>query len=315
MHKILIVDKVHPSLSETLTEAGWECITDTNMNRESFMSMNGDDLLGLVIRSRFVVDEDMIASKHDLRFIVRIGAGMENIDTEYAKRCGVRVISTPEGNCQSVAELCLGMLLSALRNIPLADYEVRHGRWLREKNKGTEMQSHTYGIIGYGHTGPAFAKILHALGCKVYTYDKDPNVKGDDNAEMISLDELCQNCDVISLHVNYTPDNKYLINDAFIRKVEHPFILINTSRGAVVDTTAMVYHIENGKIRYACLDVLEFESPKLQNLPIEVWPPTMKALSLMSHVILTPHLGGQTICADKRHAEIAFEKIQALHLV
>lgn len=313
--KILIVDQVHPLLSQSLTEAGWECITDMNMNRESFMELNGDDIFGLVIRSRFIVDEETIASKHDLKFIVRIGAGLENIDIAYAKRCGVRVISTPEGNAQSVAELCLGLLISALRNIPLADNEVRRGHWLRAKNKGTELHSHQYGIIGYGHTGPAFAHILTSLGCKVYAYDRDTNVKGDNNAEMVSLEEIQQLCDVISVHINYTPDNKYFINDTFIRNVAQPFILINTSRGAVVNTSDLVYHLEKGQICYACLDVLEYESSKLQNLPKEVWSPTMKALSMMNHVILTPHLGGQTFCADARHAQLAFEKIQALHLI
>lgn len=308
MKKVLIVDRVHPYLSEKLSDKGFVCLTDMTFTYDSFKAAP-DDLYGLVIRSRFVVDKELLDSKPSLKFIVRIGSGVENIDVEYAEKKGIKVISTPEGNANAVAEHCLGLLLSALRHISSADREVRAGEWHREKNKGTELQSHTYGLIGYGHTGPAFAKLLHALGCKVYAYDRYNSVAGDDNAEMTNLETIMRECDVISVHVNYIPENKYFINEKFIEDVAQPFVLINTSRGMVVNTEDVVKGLESGKIRMACLDVLEYESPKLKNLPKEQWPASMERLAQLENVILTPHVGGQTPEAELRHAQVAVEKI------
>ena len=308
MKKVLIVDRVHPYLSEKLSDKGFVCLTDMTFTYDSFKAAP-DDLYGLVIRSRFVVDKELLDSKPSLKFIVRIGSGVENIDVEYAEKKGIKVISTPEGNANAVAEHCLGLLLSALRHISSADREVRAGEWHREKNKGTELQSHTYGLIGYGHTGPAFAKLLHALGCKVYAYDRYNSVAGDDNAEMTNLETIMRECDVISVHVNYIPENKYFINEKFIEDVAQPFVLINTSRGMVVNTEDVVKGLESGKIRMACLDVLEYESPKLKNLPKEQWPVAMERLAQLENVILTPHVGGQTPEAELRHAQVAVEKI------
>jgi len=311
MKKVLIVDRVHPYLSEKLSERGFVCLTDMTFTYDSFKAAP-DDLYGLVIRSRFVVDKELLDSKPSLKFIVRIGSGVENIDVEYAERKGVKVISTPEGNANAVAEHCLGLLLSALRHISAADREVRAGEWLREKNKGTELQSRTYGLIGYGHTGPAFAKLLRALGCKVYAYDRYNPAAGDNHAVMTDLDTLMQKCDVISVHVNYIPENKYFINQDFIEKMAHPFVLINSSRGLVVNTDAVVKALESGKITVACLDVLEYESTRLKNLPKDQWPEAMEKLATMENAILTPHVGGQTSEAELRHAQVAVEKILTL---
>ena len=174
------------------------------------------------------------------------------------------------------------------------------------------LQSHTYGLIGYGHTGPAFAKLLRALGCKVYAYDRYNPVAGDENAEMTDLETIKRECDVISLHVNYMPENKYFINKQFIDGVEHPFVLINTSRGLVVNTEDVVCALEAGQIRVACLDVLEYESTRLKNLPKEQWPAAMERLAQMENAILTPHVGGQTPEAELRHELSDKEKQEQL---
>jgi len=311
MRKVLIVDRVHPFLSEKLSEAGFLCSTDRTYTYESFIA-EPDDLFGLVIRSRFVVDKAVIDSKPSMRFIVRIGAGVENIDVDYAKSRGIQVISTPEGNANAVAEHCLGLVLGLLRHIPSANTEVRAGEWLREKNKGTELQSHTYGLIGYGHTGPAFARVLTALGCQVFAYDRYNPEAGDENATMVSLSELCSRCDVISLHVNYIPENKYFINDTFIDQVAQPFLLLNSSRGLVVECAALERGLQSGKVTGAALDVLEYESTQLKNLPKTEWPEAMHALANRENVILTPHVGGQTLDAELRHAKVAYEKIVKL---
>ena len=223
MRKILIVDRIHPLLVEQLETHGFYCETNRELTHDNFVALP-DEYDGLIIRSRFAVDVAAIDSKPHLRFVVRIGSGMENIDTQYAESKGVKCLSTPEGNANAVAELCLTFLLTTLRHVAIADREVRMGEWLREKNKGTELASHTVGIIGYGHTGPAFAKLLKALGCKVLCHDRYRQNYGDENATAVTLEELFDQCDVISLHVNYLPENHYFVNKNLIQKIKHPFI-------------------------------------------------------------------------------------------
>ncbi len=312
MLKILIVDKVHPYLSEKLTEKGFLCETDLACDYDSFRS-RPDDVEGLVIRSRFVIDQAMLEQKCALKFIVRIGSGVENIDVAFAEKHGIRVLSTPEGNANAVAEHCLGLLLSALRHIPAADREVRAGEWLREKNKGTELKARRYGIVGYGHTGAAFARLLHSLGCEVYAYDKYHPENANDDAAMVPLETLMQKCDVMSLHVNYMPANKYMIDKAFIEKMSLPFVLINSSRGLVVNTADVAEALQSGKITAACLDVLEYESTRLKNLPKQSWPSAMCSVASTERAILTPHIAGQTTDAELRHARYAVNKILELY--
>lgn len=311
MHKILIVDRVHPLLAEQLQSHGFHCETNRELTHDGFVALP-DEYDGLIIRSRFAVDAAAINSKPHLRFVVRIGSGMENIDTQYAESKGIHCLSTPEGNANAVAELCLTFLLAALRHVATANDEVRKGEWLREKNKGTELASQTVGIIGYGHTGPAFAKLLKALGCKVLCYDRYREKYGDENATAVTLEELLEQSDVISLHINYLPENHYFINKDLIQKIKHPFIFLNTSRGWAVNTTDVLAAIKEGKIKYACFDVLEYETSRLQIPPKDEWDAVLRELAENDSVLLTPHVGGQTLEAEKRHAEIAVEKIRAV---
>ncbi len=312
MPKILIVDRVHPILTEQLIAHGYECETNRDLTHDAFMVLP-DEYDGLIIRSRFAVDAAVIDSKPSLRFVVRIGSGMENIDTQYAQQKGIACFSTPEGNANAVAELCLTFLLVALRHVSNADREVRQGAWLREKNKGTELASQTVGIIGYGHTGPAFARLLKQLGCRVLCYDRYRQNYGDEYAEEVSMEELFRQCNIISLHINYLPENHYFVNKKLIDGIKHPFIFINTSRGWSVNTADVLAAIKEGKIQYACFDVLEFESSRLQIPPKEEWNAVMQELAATDCVLLTPHVGGQTIEAEKRHATIAVKKILELN--
>lgn len=311
MPKILIVDRVLPLLSDRLSANGYECETNKELTHDDFVALP-DEYEGLIIRNRFMMDAAAIDSKPHLRFVVRIGSGMENIDTQYAESKGVKCISTPEGNANAVAELCLSFLLAALRHIATADQEVRQGQWLREKNKGTELASHTVGIIGYGHTGPAFAKLLKTLGCRVLCYDQYRQNYGDENAIEVSLQELFEQCDVISLHVNYLPENHYFINKKLIDQIKHPFIFINTSRGWAVNTQDVLTAIKEGKIQYACFDVLEYESSRLQIPQKEEWDMVLQELTETGCVLLTPHVGGQTYESERRHVEIAVNKVLRL---
>ena len=306
--KILIVDKVHKDLVAKIAKRGLSCEVNPSIDYQTFMEME-DDIFGLFIRNRFKIDKALLDAKKNLRFIVRIGSGLENIDVAYAEKLGVRCISTPEGNSQSVAEHCLGFLICALKHFPIAHDDVLRGEWLREKNKGYEIGSRTIGIIGYGNTGSAFAKLLQPFGCKIYVYDKFNFGFEEDYVEEVPLHTLLEKCDVLSVHVNYLPENFHFINNELLKIIKKPFIFLNTSRGGVVDTTDLLKYIKNGRIQFACLDVLEYEDAHLQLLPKNYWPPVLHELVHMENVLVTPHIAGQTFEAEKRHVEVAVDKL------
>jgi len=307
LKKILIVDKVHPYLVEQFTNRGFLCETRLNISHKEFIDLD-DHYEGLVIRCKFIVDKEAIISKKNLKFIIRIGSGVEHIDLPFASANGIRVISTPEGNAPAVAEHCLGMLLNALKKIATADREVRDGKWLREKNKGTELSAQTVGIIGFGNTGKAFAKLLQAFGCNILVYDKFKTGFEETYIEEVALDELLQRATVISLHVNYLPENHHFINNDLLQKAKQNPIFINTSRGNTVNTADLIFALDEDYISFACLDVLEYENVNLQIPPKEEWNDTLLRLTSNKKVLLTPHTAGQTVEAELRHTEIAVMK-------
>ena len=302
------MDKVHPYLVEQLTSRGYLCETILNISHNEFVALN-DHYEGLVIRSKFNVDQEAIASKNNLKFIIRIGSGVEHIDFQLAEANGIRVITTPEGNAPAVAEHCLGMLLTALKKIATANTEVRNGEWLREKNKGTELSSQTVGIIGFGHTGQAFASLLRAFGCKILVYDKFKSRFNESYIEEVSLDELLKRATIISLHINYLPENHYFINKTLLQKAVQKPIFINSSRGLAVNTADLIFALDEDYIAFACLDVLEYENVNLQIPPKTEWNDTLWRLTSNKNVLLTPHTAGQTFDAELKHAKIALEKI------
>lgn len=313
IRKILIVDKAHPVLSENLERAGFSCTTDLGITKNQYQLLD-DEYIGLVIRSKFLLDREAIDSKSNLKFIIRLGAGVENIDLPYAEHKGIRCLSTPEGNAPAVAQLCLGFLLDSLRSITSSDGEVRVGEWLREKNKGREIGSLTIGIIGYGNTGKAFTEILKPFNPKIVVYDKFKSGFNDSSIEEVSLDYLLENSDVISVHINYLPENLYFIHHQLFLKMQRSPIFINSSRGLVLHTDDLINALNDGLVQKACLDVLEFENVNLKIPPKSNWSDTMHYLAHHEKVILTPHIGGQTYESDLRHAEIAFKKIMDLNL-
>ena len=301
------MDKVHPYFVEQFTSKGFCCETVLEISHNEFIKLK-DDYAGLVIRSKFNVDKDAMLSKKKLTFIIRIGSGLEHIDLQFAETNGIRVISTPEGNAPAVAEHCLGMLLAALKKMATADCEVRNGKWLREKNKGTELSSQTVGIIGFGNTGKAFAKILSALGCKILVYDKFKTGFSETYIHEVSLHELLQQSTVISLHINYLPENYHFINLDLLQKTQKQPIFINTSRGLAVNTADLIFALDEDFISFVCLDVLEYENVNLQIPPKIEWNDTFIRLTSNKKVLLTPHTAGQTFDAELRHAEIAVHK-------
>ena len=305
--KILIVDKVHPVLCETLTQKGFVCETKLSIDHDMFISLE-DCYTGLIIRNKIIVDEAAISSKKKLKFILRIGSGLENIDVDFAEKQGVICLRTPEGNAPAVAEHCLGLLFCALKNIPNLNDEIKKGIWIRN-NQGSELSSKTVGIIGFGHTGKAFASLLKGMNCKILVYDKFYTNFSVPYIEEVSLEKLFQQADVISIHINYMEENHHFINKDFIDKIKKPVILINTSRGQVVSTEAVLYGLKENKITYACLDVLEYENIHLTIPEMTEWEEPLHALAASTQTILTPHIAGITHQSEQKHAEIALNKI------
>jgi D-3-phosphoglycerate dehydrogenase len=308
LKKILIVDIVHPYLVEQFTNRGFFCETILNISHNEFINLR-DEYEGLVIRSKFQVDEEAIRSKKNLQFIVRIGSGLEHIDLPFAFANGIRIISTPEGNAPAVAEHCLGMLLAALKKMVTADREVRNGKWDRKKNRGAELSSQTVGIIGFGNTGKAFANLLRFFGCKILVYDKFKSGFDENYIEEVSLDQLIQRSTVISLHINYIPENHYFINKKILQKTKQKPIFINTSRGLTVKTADLIFAIDEDFLSHICLDVLEYENVNLQMSPQSEWNDTLLRITANKKVMFTPHTAGQTVESEFRHAAIAVEKI------
>ena len=211
-----------------------------------------------------------------------------------AKKHQVTVFNSPEGNAQAVGEHATGMLLSVLNNLNRGDNEVRKGIWNREENRGRELNSMSLGIIGYGHTGSAFAKCLSGFGCKILAYDKYKADFGDDLVMESTLEDILNTCDVISLHLPLTAETRRYVDDSFISETKKTPILINTSRGKVVDTAAIVEGMKNGQLSGACLDVHEYETASFESLDLASLPAPMQFLIASDNVILSPHVAGWT---------------------
>jgi D-3-phosphoglycerate dehydrogenase len=271
---------------------------------------------GLVIRSRFSIDKTFIDAASKLRFIARVGAGLENIDVDYAGSKDITLISAPEGNRNAVGEHALGMLLSLFNNLNKADKEVRSGQWNREGNRGVELDGKTVGLIGYGNMGKAFAKKLRGFEVEVLCYDIKEGV-GDTHARQVSLQELQAQADVLSLHTPQTPLTMGMVNKAFIDAFRKPFWLINTARGKSVVTQDLVDALKNGKLLGAGLDVLEYEKSSFENLfkteqiGSNQLPEAFNYLIHSNRVLLSPHVAGWTVESHEKLAQTIVDKIKA----
>ena len=308
--KILHLDNNHPLLLNQLNDLGYT-------NHEDFKSSKEDIETkiaaydGIIIRSRFSIDQQFLDAARNLKFIGRVGAGLENIDCDYAKQKGVHLIAAPEGNRNAVGEHTLGMLLSLFNKLNKADKDVRNGNWLREDNRGLELDGKTVGLIGYGNMGKAFAKKLRGFDVTVLCYDIKPNV-GDENATQVSLEALQCNADVLSLHTPQTPLTVNMVNSEFISDFKKPFWLINTARGKSVVTEDLVSALKTGKILGAGLDVLEYEKSSFENLfASNHMPEAFKYLITAENVLLTPHVAGWTVESNIKLAQTIVDKIKA----
>ena len=310
--KILHIDSNHPLLWDQLEEAGFVNEADFTSSKEE-IEAKIQDYQGVIIRSRFKIDKQFLDKAINLQFIARVGAGLESIDCDYAASKNVALIAAPEGNCNAVAEHTLGMILSLFNKLNIADSEIRSGEWNREKNRGYELDGRTVGIIGYGNMGKAFAKKLRGFDVEVLCYDIKENV-GDANARQVSLEELQQKTDVLSLHIPWTPETDKMVNLDFIKAFSKNIWIINTSRGKNIVTADLVIGIETGKVLGAGLDVLEYEKLSFETLFKEVnTPEAFQYLLDGRKVILTPHIAGWTYESHERLAQVIVDKIKALY--
>jgi D-3-phosphoglycerate dehydrogenase len=289
---------------------GFQCDHFTGDSAMECKSIIGD-YFGAVIRSKITFDVEMLEAATQLKFIARVGAGMESIDVNYALAQGIECFNSPEGNRDAVAEHALGMLLSLLNHLNRADHEVRSGLWKREANRGIEIKGKTVGIIGYGNMGDAFAQRLKGFGCSVIAYDKYKTGFSTDFATECDMERIFIESDILSLHLPLTYETRYLVNENYISHFRKNIWLINTSRGPVVNTADLVSALKNGKVSGAALDVLEFEKTSFEAMDAETFPEPLKQLIEMENVILSPHIAGWTVESKYKLAKVLADKIRA----
>ena len=305
--KILLLDKNHPLITEQLSEKGFVLEEDFSSSYEQVL----EKIYlyeGVIIRSRIPLDAHFLEKAKNLKFIARVGAGMENIDTTKAQELGIKLINSPEGNKDAVAEHVIGTLLALMNRLFISSNEVKKGIWLREENRGEEILGKTFGIIGYGNMGKAVAKRLSGFGCKTIFHDIKPNLS-DEFATQVSLQELQEKADILSLHTPLTEDTLYMIDEEFISKMKKNFYFINTARGKNLKTSALVNALKSGKIKGACLDVLEYEKTSFENL--ETKNEDLEYLLNSEKAIITPHIAGWTHESKIKLAQVIVDKILA----
>jgi D-3-phosphoglycerate dehydrogenase len=310
--KVLLIDTNHSHLKSGLEELGIICDEDYTSSKEK-IEEKIQMYDGIVIRSRFHIDKCFLDKATNLKFIARVGAGLENIDVDHAKNKNITLIAAPEGNRNAVGEHAIAMILSLFNKLKKGDNEIRHGEWLREDNRGIELEGKTVGIIGYGNTGKAFAKKLMGFDVNVICYDIIENI-GDENAKQVSLDEIFESTEVLSLHIPQTVLTNKMVDQSFINKFKNPFYLINTARGSAVIIKDLMKAIDQYKILGACLDVLEFEKSSFENF-FEAGNELrgeFRDLIQSDKVLLSPHVAGWTVESKFKLADTIVKKVDQL---
>ncbi len=303
--RILQIDKNHPLIKQQLESHGFQVDEDYTSDYSTLLS-KVVKYHGVIIRSRVPIDKRFLDTAANLRFVARVGAGMENIDVAYAEQKGIKLIHSPEGNRDAVAEHVLGSLLTITKKLNSSAQQIKRGLWLREENRGDELLGKTLGIIGYGNMGKATAKRFSGLGMQVLCYDIVKGL-GDGYATQVDLSTLQRDAQVISLHVPLTDKTHYMVDSNFIKGMNHPFYLVNTARGKNVETRALVEALKSHKVLGACLDVLEYETVSFEAL--DELPEEMEYLLNADNVLLTPHIAGWSVQSKERLAQIIVDKI------
>jgi D-3-phosphoglycerate dehydrogenase len=308
--KVVFLDTVHQILAERLTAAGYRCLDAASLSKQECLETLRD-AHGIVIRSRFAMNEEFLQGATNLKFIARSGAGMENIDEAYCEHKGITLYNAPEGNRNAVGEHALGMLLALMNKLHTADREVRSGKWDREGNRGVELDGKTVGIIGFGNNGSAFAKKLRGFDVNCLAFDKYKTDFGDSFVTESTLDDLLAQSDVISFHIPQNAETSWMFNQEFMDRLGKPIWLLNLSRGKIIETKTLVQGLKNGKILGAGLDVLEYEKSSFESFFEQELPADFKYILDSDKVILTPHVGGWTKESYYKLSAVLADKILA----
>lgn len=308
---ILFLDKPHPYLPEQLEAMGYDC-QHAYTERVEDLSDTLAQCTGIVLRSRFTLDQAFLERCPQLQFIARMGIGLEHVDLDYAKVRGIQVLNSPEGSRDTVAEQTLGMMLGLLNHINKADREIRQGIWDRKANRSYELRHRTVGIIGYGNIGTAVAQRLSGFGCTVIAYDKYRHNYGGPLAEEVALEQLQETADIVTVHIPYSESNHHFINEALLQGFRKPIFLLNTARGLVLDTAALTRQLKAGKVLGAALDVLEYEEQAFNTLELDTLPAPFQYLRQAENVILTPHTAGLSHEVMGAHARVLAGKIRKI---
>lgn len=301
--KILIVDDLHPAFKESAIAMGFEVHDRPSITRKETLGIIAD-YTGIAVRTKFLIDKELMQLAVNLKFIARAGAGLDNIDEAFARERNIQLLNAPQGNMDAVGEHALALLLNLMNNVRNADIEVRNGIWNREGNRGYELRGRTVAVIGYGFMGRSFAKKLSGFDVNVIAYDKYKTGFSDDYAKEVSMEEIVKQSDVLSLHIPLTKETRQMVDEEYLRHFRKPIFLINTARGEVVNTKAVLSAIQNNKILGAGLDVLEVE--KFPALEAQDW---FSELRTSGKVILTPHVGGWTFESYRKISEVLAEKL------
>lgn len=309
--KVAFIDKSHPLLVEKLTAMGYECIDASQESLEELETLL-PEIRGIIIRSRFTLDQAFLDRCKQLRFIARMGIGLEHVDLDYAAKLEVVVLNSPEGSRDTVAEHTLGLMLGLLHHLQRSNLQIRAGKWDRKQNKGLELRHRTVGIIGYGNIGSAVAQRLRCFGCRTIAYDKFKTGFGNEYLEEVSLEYLQQEADVVTLHIPYEDYNHHFVDAAFLASFQKPVFIINTARGLVLNTSDLVAALKDGRVPGAALDVLEYEEQAFNVLDVDSLPEAFQYLKQAENVILTPHTAGLSLEVMEAHAAVLAEKIQQL---
>ncbi|KAA8486683.1 D-3-phosphoglycerate dehydrogenase [Arcticibacter tournemirensis] len=306
MAKILIADKLHPAFKEKAQSLGYIVDDFPEYTREQTLAVI-HDYDGLAIRTKFNIDSEIMEAAVNLKFIIRAGAGMDNIDEQTAKQKNIVCLNAPEGNRDAVAEHAIGMLLSLMNNLRKGDAEIRNGIWDREGNRGIELSGKTVGVIGYGFMGSSFAKKLRGFDVNIIAYDKYKSGFGDEFVKEVSMEQIVKHTDILSLHIPLTRETRQLVDDEYLFHFKKPIFLLNTARGEIVNTSAVLKAIKEGKILGAGLDVLESE--KFPALGQQKW---FDELIDNGKIILSPHVAGWTIESYRKISEVLGHKLEQL---
>jgi len=308
--KVVFLDTVHSILQDRLQGAGFTCIDATALSREECISLI-KDADGIVVRSRFPMDEDFLSHAPQLKFIARSGAGMENIDETYTEARGIVCYNAPEGNRNAVGEHALGMLLALFNKLHTADRDVRTGKWEREHNRGVELDGKTVGLIGFGNNGQAFAKKLRGFDADVLAYDKYKHNFGTSDVEEVDMNAIFEHADVLSFHIPQTDETRFMADAAFFTSFKKPIYVVNLSRGKIIRTSALVEALKSGKVLGAALDVLEYEKTSFESFFEQQLSPDFEYLLKAENVILSPHVGGWTHESYFKLSDVLADKILA----